>query len=346
MHGKLGRVTLQDVADHAGVGVATVDRVLNNRAPVRAKTAALVLAAAEELDFYGKGLIRRRIAEMAPRKRLGFILQKEGKWFYRTLAGELHRAADDLNRIRASVEIRYVESLSPEALGEEIALMGQRVDAIGVVSVDHPAVTAAVVSAQEIGLPVFAMLSPLSVPGLAGFVGVDGRRAGRTAGWAMARMVGPDAEIGILVGSHRYLGHEAREVGFRSYMREFAPETRLRDSIVYLDDPDVAYEAASELLHKCPDMTGLYHCGGGVAGVVRALREAGRSDQTTYICYERSPTAIAALAEGIVDLVVATPLEQVARNVTRAMQAALLPQLGEATLLPPLDFQVITSENA
>ncbi|MGI9435856.1 MAG: LacI family DNA-binding transcriptional regulator [Geminicoccaceae bacterium] len=44
------RITLKDIADQAGVGVATVDRVLNGRAPVSAKTAARVLQAAETLN--------------------------------------------------------------------------------------------------------------------------------------------------------------------------------------------------------------------------------------------------------------------------------------------------------
>ena len=43
------RVTMEDVAKAAGVGVATVDRVLNGRARVRTSTAEQVLHAAEQL---------------------------------------------------------------------------------------------------------------------------------------------------------------------------------------------------------------------------------------------------------------------------------------------------------
>lgn len=337
-----GRITLQNVAERAGVGVATVDRVLNARAKVRERTAARVLAAAEELGFYARGSIRRRLEEMAPKKRLGFILQKQSKSFYRAMAEEITRAADDLRGIRAAVETIFVESLAPEGLREAILGTAERVDALAVVSVDHPFVTEAIQSCRDRGIPVFAMLSPLGAPGLAGYVGIDGRKAGRTAGWAMARLARRDAEIGILVGSHRYLGHEALEVGFRSYMREYRPEARLRDSLVYLDDKAVAYEAASALLHKCPGMTGLYNCGGGAAGVIKALEESGRAREVAFICHDSSPAAIAGLASGTVDLIVTTPLRPLAAQVTQAMESALLGQVVDGTLL---DFRLLTPEN-
>ena len=107
------RATLRDVAARAGVGVATVDRVLNGRAPVKAETAARVAAAAEALDYHAHGLMRRRMQELAPERTLGFILQKRGKWFYRALADGIREATASLRDIRGSVEIAFVETLSP-----------------------------------------------------------------------------------------------------------------------------------------------------------------------------------------------------------------------------------------
>ena len=47
----MSRVTVQDVADAAGVSLATVDRVLNNRKGVRAETVDRVKDAMERLNF-------------------------------------------------------------------------------------------------------------------------------------------------------------------------------------------------------------------------------------------------------------------------------------------------------
>ncbi|MFA3918768.1 LacI family DNA-binding transcriptional regulator [Ruegeria hyattellae] len=341
MERAMARVTLKDVAERAGVGVATVDRVLNARAPVSAATSARVLSAADALGYRSSGLLRRRVEEMAPAKRLGFILQKESKWFYRELAAELQRQAEQLRSIRASVVIRYVESLSPSGLAAAIIDMHGKVDTIGLVAIDHPEVNRAIAS---LDVPVFALLSPLSSPDVTAYVGIDSRKAGRTAGWAMARLNQAEGAVGILIGSHRYLGHEALESGFRSYMREFAPQKPLRDSVVYLDDAAVAYEATAELLQAHKDLSGIYHCGGGVSGALKALREAGRARDVFYICHERTPVTEAALADSSVDMVINNPLDQVADRVTYLMSRCLAGKPFQAQI-GTIPFYLCTSEN-
>ncbi len=343
---KSKRPTLTDVADLAGVGVATVDRVLNARAPVSKETAARVLSAADTLGYHARGLLRQRLQDLVPRKRLGFVLQKQSKWFYQELANAIRVAAAAQRAIRAEVDIAFVESLSPNDLGREITRMSEHCDAIAVVSIDHPQVSAAIAEATERGRPVLALLSPLTAPGLAGFFGIDNHKAGRTAGWAMSRLVAGSGDIGILVGSYRYLGHEALETGFRNAMREYAPTRRLRDSLVYLDDKAVAYEAASEILNAVPHLAGIYHVGGGVSGVLKALEECGRAAEISYICHENSPATTQALIAGLADLVIATPIEKIAHDAVTSMTRRLLGQFNETETIPLPKFSLITPENA
>ena len=338
------RVTMKDVALSAGVGIATVDRVLNRRAPVSKRTAARVLAAAETLGYHAQGLLRQSIEDMAPMKTLGFILQKRSKWFYRTLAAEIESAVARLQEVRGTVEVTFVESLSPDDLSQALLEMRARTDAVALVSVDHPLISDAIRECAASEVPVLSLLSPLSSTEIVGHVGIDGRKAGRTAGWAMSRLAGHPGVIGILIGSHRYLGHEAMEIGFRSYMREFSPGIVVREPVVYMDDGEVAYEATAEILRAAPGLTGLYHCGGGVGGVVKALQESERGHEIVYICHEKSPTAVRGLLDGTVDLVIANSPQAVATAAARAMTCALLGNpldLAETTT----EFQLFTAEN-
>ncbi|MGI9435854.1 MAG: substrate-binding domain-containing protein [Geminicoccaceae bacterium] len=222
--------------------------------------------------------------------------------------------------------------------------MRNKADTLGLVAVDHPKVSTAVAECTQAGVQVFALLSQLNAPDLAGYVGIDRRRAGRTAGWVMSRCTAGHGDVGILIGSHRYLGHEEREVGFRSYMREVAPRTRLRESVVYLDDAAVAYEAAAEILRGVPRISGLYHCGGGVEGVIRALVEAERSHDVFYICHEKNPDAIQGLLDGTVDLVITNPLQPLARTITQAMADVLTGNI-RLTAAGMLAFELTTAEN-
>ena len=86
------RPTIADLAQRAGVSVATVDRVLNGRQPVREETARRVYEAARELGFHAAGLIRQRLAAELPAVRLGFVLQKPRQAFYQAFERELRAA--------------------------------------------------------------------------------------------------------------------------------------------------------------------------------------------------------------------------------------------------------------
>ena len=138
------RVTMADIASAAGVGIATVDRVLNGRTRVRRRTAERVLEAASRLGYHATGLIAERVAVTHPFCRLGFILQKESKAFYRALRSAIESAAGARADTRVSVEVAFVDALSPEDLSSRISDMSGKVDALGVVSIDHPSVTSAI----------------------------------------------------------------------------------------------------------------------------------------------------------------------------------------------------------
>ena len=340
-----GRPTIADVAARAGVSVATVDRVLNGRRTVRAATADRVVRAAEELNYHATALLRRRIEEAAPRMTLGFLLQKESKHFYRQLAAELESCTTAHRDIRGEPVVAFVDELSPNSIVARMRELAERVDALAVVAVDHPHVTDEIERLRDRGIPTVTLLSHLSAPAITGHVGVDGRKAGRTAAWAIARCARQPGDIGILIGSHRYLGQEDREIGFRSYFRENFPEFRILEPIVYLDDSAIAYDAAIDLLHRAPGIVGLYLAGGGVEGVLRAVREEGAAGRVAFACHELTPLSRQGLIEGAIDLVVASPIAHIAEQAVDAMVAAARrPDSPLRQIVVP--FEIHVSENA
>ena len=99
------RPTVSDLARAAGVSVATVDRVLNQRHPVREGTADRVLRAAEAIGFHATSLLKQRLRAEAPRRTLGFLLQKRDA-FYQQLADDLQAATRDLTSFRGKADRR------------------------------------------------------------------------------------------------------------------------------------------------------------------------------------------------------------------------------------------------
>jgi LacI family transcriptional regulator len=105
---EMKRPTIPDLAKAAGVSISTVNRVLAEPETVRSSTRTRVLAAAEEIGFYGLGTIKH--AAKAPEivHRLGILLQRRERRFYRLLGDSITHAAEAYpgGNIELTVEYR------------------------------------------------------------------------------------------------------------------------------------------------------------------------------------------------------------------------------------------------
>ncbi len=253
-------------------------------------------------------------------------MQKEGSAFYRQLAAELDQATRTLAE-RSTAAIEFVCEPDVPVIVERMRRLGSQTDALAVVAVDHPRISEQIALLRSEGIPTFALLSDLSAPERGGYIGINARKAGRTAAWAISRLARKPGPVGIVVGSHRYLDHDTREISMRSYLRELAPGFRLLEPVIDLEQPEVAYDAALTLLGRHPDLAGIYATGGGsIDGVIRAVTELGRGTDLVLVGNELTPSTQSALIDGIVDLVIATPTRAIAETAVQAMlEAAVRP---------------------
>ena len=126
------RPTIEDVARAAAVSVATVDRVLNRRQPVREATAARVAAAAESLGYHATLLLQKRLRGELPQRTLGFLLQKRSDNFYQQLAEALSIATREAPGIRGHAIIEFMEDLSPATTVAGLTGLARRAAAVAV----------------------------------------------------------------------------------------------------------------------------------------------------------------------------------------------------------------------
>ena len=336
------RPTVADLARQAGVSVATVDRGLNRRLPVRDDTAQRVVEAAERIGYHATGLLKQRLSE-APQRTFGFLLQRRSP-FYLALGAALVEATRSATFIRGRAVVEHVEEIVPSTIAEQMRALALRVDALAVVAVDHPTVNAAIADIAADGKPVFALLTDVTAPGRAGCLSVDRHKSGRTAAWAISRLARRAGKVAILIGSHRYLSQEVSEISFRSYMREHASEFTVLESIINLDDQRVSYEAVTQLIAANPDLVGIYSAGGGEDGLARALRDEGAGRGIIAVCNELTVVTRQALIDRVIDLVLGTPITGIAQRAVEVMAEALVQQRhGLVQVLLPADLHI--SEN-
>ena len=133
----------------------------------------------------------------------------------------------------------------------------------------------------------------------------------------------------MFVGSFRWHGHDLREAGFRSYIREYAPDFQMLDTLVNLDAKSVTKESVHALLRQHPDLEGIYIAGGGMEGAIEALREIGPEHLPAVVVNELTPVSAAALQDHVIVGAVATPLPTLCRTVVDMMIGAKLNGLSD-----------------
>ncbi len=314
------RPTMTDLAEAAGVSIATVDRVINRRLPVNSDTAQRVVKAAENIGFHATALLRQRVEEK-PVRRFGFLLQKKYA-FYEQLGKSLVSATRAAQEIEGKPIIEFIDELEPAFIAQRLTEMARKADAIAVVAMDHPQINQAVEDIVAKGTPVFTLLSPINTAACTGHLGLDSRKCGRIAAWLTCMSVKGPGKIGIIVGSHRYLNHEISEISFRAYLREHAPQLQLLEPIINLDDERIAYEAVSDMLTRYPDLQAVYVAGGGQEGLIRALREHSGRQRPIAMCNELTDATRTALIDGTIDMTLCTPIDLLANGAVEQMISA------------------------
>ena len=328
------RARVTEIAKLAGVGTATVDRVLNERPHVSPATRQRVLQAKAVIETGAQAGAR-----LQP-WRLKVFLPHDAGPSTEYLGTCLQAVGAEGN---ATVECVYTQKMEPGVLARKLrACAGQRTDAVAFQALEDPRVHDAVeyLAAQQI--PSLGLLSGLSSSALVGFVGIDNRAAGRTAAYLLGRMVQQPGPVAVLWGGQLYRGHEDREMGFRASLRRDFSHLAVVRTWCGHDDADGNYREVLTLLEAQPDLVGIYNVGGGNRGVVRALREAGAADEVMFIGHNLTHRTREYLLDGTMDVVLHLDLRRAARLTVNA----LIGHLEHRSLQPEtLPIQIITREN-
>ena len=299
------RTTIIDIARTAGVSTATVDRALNGRSGVHARTRRRVLSAAQSLGYLDALPEPTHAADgqKAPLD-LAFVVPGGTNTFLDGLTLHIHEVAA-LRSGEARIHVHRPAAFNPESLAASLRELATTADGIGLVAIDHPAVRTAIRDAVAGGARIVTLVSDISDVPRHLYVGIDNQGAGRLAGHLLGRLLRDKrGRVAMLAGSLSYRGHEARAAGFRRILAEEFPDLILVETAEMHDDLEQCYRAARSLLMDAPDLAGIYNIGAGNRGIVRALEETGRSREIIFIGHELTEHTRRFLLAGTMDAVI------------------------------------------
>jgi LacI family transcriptional regulator len=337
------KVTIFEIAATAGVSIATADRALNGRKGVAAATAEKVRAAAEAHNWRPNPVAQ----SLSRREALVFdvLLPSGGNIFIRRMEELVAAARSEFAPFRIAPRAVTIDALSPKALATALDGLHGRSQGVAFIALDHPEVRAATDRLVEAGIPTVTLVSDLSGSRRHGYVGVDNLAAGRTAGLFAGRfLAGRAGAVALIAGSAYYRGHIEREEGFRQVLGERFPWLRALPLLENQEEDTHSYRQTRALLAKEPALVGIYLTGGGMAGVIQALDEVGRTDQMVVVGHELVGGMRGFLARGAVDLVIS---QDPNRQIHRAIR--MLADI-RSRLIPPgqmelTRIEIISAEN-
>lgn len=313
--------TVNDIARHAGVSLATVDRVLNARPGVRRVTIDRVNKAIEELgyirDTAAANLARRRIY------RFVFLLPDIKSEFIDALQGQINTQAVALSAERALLRVRRVAAFDSRAIVMALDDLNPReTNGVALIGPETPAIRDAIGRTRARGIVVVALLSDLPSSERDHFIGVDNTLAGQTAAQLMGRFIHAEkGRILVLTNSRLARDHLERRHGFDKIIATQFPRFRVLPSIESRDDKMLAEHIMPELLNTWNDIRGIYATTSTDHGLVEFLVE--QPLEIVVIAHELTPSSRNALESGVFDALICQDTGHIVRSAVRLMRATI-----------------------
>lgn len=336
--------TIADIARLAGVGTATVDRVLNGRPGVNHETMQKVMQAVSTL---GELTVVRGRPRQSNNFRFAYVLPIGDSQFFDQVERQIALTAGDF-RHKHTTEVTYRFNADDPA--EFAACLAQVADCDGIalLAPDLPAVKLAINEKVRSGVHIVSLFSDVAGSMREVYVGADNRAAGRTAGLLLARMSGAPRDTLLLLSQATRLSAEIeRRIGFAQVIEERFPQLQVQRSPDLPPDDEGAYQVLKHFLRKETDphrLAGIYSVGSGTAGIARALGELGLDYAHGLVAHDFTELHRSLLISGELSYVLHQDIHYCVLTAARVLRALCENVRGALNVVQPR-VEILTAEN-
>lgn len=291
--------TIKEIAELAGVSRGTVDRVLNNRGSVNARTAEKILEIAKALD-YRPNRAGLALAAQKRRLKLGVILFGNSNPFFDEVMKGVRYQEERLASYNCSIVVKQISYDAGEQLSAIDELLAEEVHGIVLAPYNAPEIVRKINTLSDMGIPVVTTNTDVSNSKRIAYVGSNDFLSGETAGGLMGLMTSGEIHTAIILGSQQILCHTDRASGFQSCIQKKYPRIHIAALLQNQDDEVESFHVTQQLLQAHPELNALYFAAGGVYGGCKAVLAENRSEQITIITHDKVDTTRALVKEGII----------------------------------------------
>jgi LacI family transcriptional regulator len=340
--------TIADIARQAGVGTATVDRVLNKRPGVNAETVQRVM---QVVAVLGSPPQRGR-----PRKgenfRFAFVLPADAAPFNELVDRLIAQTAGEFRHQHITEVTHRIDANDGALFADGLAQLGD-CDGVAVMAPDLPPVKLAINELVRTGVHVVTLFSDVAGSMRETHVGADNRAAGRTAGLLLGRMAGSagsGSRDTLLLSSQatRLSGEIERRIGFAQAVEERFPKLKVqRTPDLPAGDAGACRALLRFMRSKGVDLNrvaGIYNVGSGSAGVARAIESLGLTGSIGVVAHDFTEEHRALLGANGLAYVLHQDIHYCISTAARVLRALCENVRGALNVVQPR-IEILTAEN-
>ncbi|MDR6380496.1 LacI family DNA-binding transcriptional regulator [Paraburkholderia caribensis] len=333
------RFLIKEIALQAGLGVATVDRVLNDRAHVREHTRKRVEQAIRELE--------KQELQLATtgRKLIVDVVVEAPARFADEIRSALEAELPVLHPAVFRPRFHLRETMTTDEVLETLRSIGRRGShGVFLKARDVPEIAAAIGELQRSGIPVVTTFTDVPLSGRIAYAGLDNRVAGATAAYLITQwLASQPGKVLITMSDERFRGEEEREISFRRALRTRQPQLTLIDASGGHGLDSLTEERVLKVIAAHRKIDAVYSMGGGNIAILKAI-EARQQSPVCFIGHDLDRDNVRLLREGRIQAILHHELRQDMRSACQHVMHfhRLLPA---SAVSPSSSVVVVTPEN-
>lgn len=320
------RPTTRDLAKAAGVSLATVDRVLNDRTGVRGDTVKRVAEAIEKIGF----IRNMSAANLARNKsyRFLFLLPRSGDQFLAELVERIAEANAAFATDALRAEVAHIHDSDPHQIADYLhTLDADQVDGVALMAPESPQVRDAMARLTQRGIEAVTFIAGQIAPGgpatgQTAFVGIDNHAAGATAGRLMGRFSdGRTGKILVIAETMHARDSLERRLGFDEVINADYPGLTVLPSLETHGDAERTDRIIRTTFASNPEISGVYMLGSEARLPLQTVTQLTGAGRAVIIAHERTPCTEAALRSGVIDVLITQDPGHLVRSAIRILRA-------------------------
>ncbi len=338
-------VTIAEIAKNAGVGTATVDRVINGRSGVNSETEKKVLEAIRAL---GTPAVTRGRPTSKRNSKFAYVIPQGSSHFFEQLERHIAQTAGDF-RHQHITEVTYrLNADDPAKFADELSKI-EGCDAIALVAPDLPAIKLAINEQVRRGVHVVTLFSDVAGSMRHAFVGADNRASGRTAGLLLARMAGNPKRSKLLLISPvtRMSSEIERRIGFVQVIEERFAQLEVIRTPDLPQDEAMAKKLLKRYFDRDIDLAqvaGIYLVGDSTQTVIEDLKTRGQIEKIAVIAHDFTNEHQAMLINSQLAYVLHQDVRYSILNAARVLRGLCDNVRGALNVVQPR-VEILTAEN-